>query len=781
MSDNNTTAIPAVVVLGNSPIDVGVIDEANINRSPVNASATAAADLAAVEDHVDPAEETHIVDASVVMTCMAEVHDIFKLKSAGYDTPSNVLRQLQRATLSADNIGQYGAAVAAVQRDYVFAQNVDISTIGNQRWHQNVTLTINLVNEVRDDWPNFPINWGAAQMRQDIPAALATAFLSAAKPNSRLIGTSIGDKMAISDQVSRNVGGTLLSQQATYDTSAFYGVLFLDALELYEWNRIAVQPHFAAAVANRPFIERNMMPEAAALIATVNGARADAASCALVIPRENISEHGRTILAWVSQGRPFFQPPDMAVGVFPLLNCVTTPRIPIRIYHSEVVPALIAPDANIIPADFIDLAMAVAAFNNDVGSLVRGFMRAAEIYAMRTGAYVAAQANRFFTASFQWNAASWPQPRFANWVWQFLDIVPPKMDVAMFADEAVVFTNASIVMISRLAMEYGAVLSLGVSTFLNNFNIVGSTLSTWRNDLADDWALSPALLFNKFLVGQDICGFFSMPQLFTGAATILAELTGWHWNPVTHSTAAWSNGLHDAPVRALDTVWGALWQFVVPYFGHPAALQWAFSRWASTWGWGSAPVSVDFSHEVVFSRGGGWYAAKGCIEYARNAAGDRPFMFVAYGNCAMNAILWATAQQAQPVWRYQIWDRTSGAKGGEPFADGNEAQLVAPEWVAALHTLNPGQVLSYWWHQGLVVAPYLTAANAGAPHWPRIRDMARGTTVLPQGGMVLASAQELDVPGSRIMDELDMALNPGGPIASDAKRMRLGEVTRPLN
>lgn len=533
-----------------------------------------------------------------------------------------------------------------------------------------------------------------------VPDAALGAFMSGGNPESKTIVSQLRAKIDCSNGMANRLCTRLYDATNQYALEGLFFVLFFMADYKYtaEFAEIALQLQAAAEGA---IVNIDLAAEGEALPAALATAEEAITNKRICLPRQHLSNIHINVLRLVSRGPAAFQGNENGQLIH---SYFTTPTIYFALY--DVVPppnvALNMPTAQQIYATAFHLAGLLHAEVD----LIRGWVRCQCVVngKIRGDAH---RRNIFYPATIELETMSMPKPVGRNFLWDFFCDRFEQIDVLAGSEsEYTTLATTTLEHIRAPGAILATLVTIGVSTYFNYFNIGGNEINAWARDAH--------LPVSAFLAAAFNTRTGSIPPVFQCMVSNLSACTGFTLSPSCFRTRAWSAGFITRHIDG-DDGWRLTWGRRVPYLVRVLCISWLYSAWHAVWGISGPYPSIHIGSELFSTLPDGERLVAlhmGDDSYHRMAQSTTPFVYILYGLHFMNIYRQSgRINQLARIKYITITKAQSGALAyGNNFLDADEFQPLYDE---GTFSIIEGTLPTYNWETGQILAPVLTR-----PTWP---------------------------------------------------------------
>lgn len=397
------------------------------------------------------------------------------------------------------------------------------------------------------------------------------------------------------------------------------------------------------------------------------------------------------VLRALSMGTGYFHLENQVVNLVHQL--ITSGPIYFLIYQEN---AIQLPDPDVPTGEQVLSTLQKLARLLDVKEdYVTGWIRAQTI--LNGHIEVAGNRVEFITAGLEIARISMPNPQGVHVVWQQLAVTWNYAEEQQGMDDEYAHLVAMTRMESvRLGATIAGLYGLGVSSYLNRYNISGRCLNIWARRTPGD--VLDAL--NEILIADERT---MTPALCRAACSLVTSMTGFVLSWRIFRTTLWSGGMNyvdgDAPNYRY---WCRIWADYVPYVVRPEALGWLLSDLLSVWGLSGPYPRVHLDREIVTGvEAASQIAAlyRGDSSYAIVAGSEAPFILGVYPMFLINVL--RQHWRAEDPWLLSIQYARPSVEGSlmvEP--DYHENPQYQPQYCDLTRCIIPGTFRTYDWNRG---------------------------------------------------------------------------------
>lgn len=564
------------------------------------------------------------------------------------------------------------------------------------------------------------IHFGASKILDVMDIADAGPLVMNGCVNCKTVASHIRDVYRFGRALSENIASYFKDGLQRHDNSSIWVILTLMEVKLYSAQRMNNLPHVQAA-------------PAAGGITLVNvaapQAKEDAATAAVIdgICRNKIFLYYK---AMTEADFRVIQALTVGVQAFeyganvpsPHLRPFTTPGVQFVIWNDDPMDPL--PVNHVVTADDVrSTARRMATLMNEKTAYVRGYTRGMTI---ANGMVIKEQIpgpiaqepiyrQRYFTSGLETTTITLPRPMGHNFLWRVLNLEQPPESEANFNDEYNLLASEGCSMRQQIGAGVSALFSLGMSTALHVWNISGRELNNWAgygtglnnssypliNDLFHQAGNSPGTVISSIACG------------------LAAQITSCAINPTCFPSADFcSDGANLGPLYHY-TGWEHVWPHSIPYMARPESMSWMFNKWAHVWCITSPGVKFDFTRDIISAGPVNLQSIKfaaGESKYRDVAKSASPFVYVPYGQLALNVIRQHFRFAGHPLIEYQ---RIIAGNRNTAIEDGliENVEHFQPKYENEVYQTVPGTMLTYDWHLNVVLAPQIGRKALGNGLW----------------------------------------------------------------
>nr|BCI50697.1 capsid protein [Culex vishnui subgroup totivirus] len=456
------------------------------------------------------------------------------------------------------------------------------------------------------------------------------------------------------------------------------------------------------------------------------------------INRRWLANHDINVLRALSMGTAYFWLENQVVNY--VHQVITTDPIYFLIYqdHANALPAAGIPTA----AHVITTLQKLARLLDVKEDYAAGWTRAQTII----NGHIEVAMNRleFITAGLEIGRVSMPDPQGMHIVWQLLSVTwnYEEQATGMEAEyeRLASMTQSETVRIgAALAGLYG----LGVSSYLNMFNLSGRCLNIWARRVPGDILDALNVLF---IADED----YMTPPICRAACSLVTSMTGFVLCWKSFRSTLWCGGMNYTNGEAPDgRYWCRIWADYVPYVVRPEAMCWVIANLLSVWGLSGPRPKVHLDREII----AGIEAISQIFAMYRGdaatmviAGSDSPYVLGVYPLYLINTL--RQHWNVNEPWMLSIQYARSATDGSicvEP--DYHEGQALQPQYCQQTRVIIPGTFRTYDWTRGRFMMVSLRRVRLPAEIWSAL--MASETIEHANSGIVLRHPAERAVVTSR--------------------------------
>lgn len=346
----------------------------------------------------------------------------------------------------------------------------------------------------------------------------------------------------------------------------------------------------------------------------------------------------------------------------------------------------------------------------------------------------------FITAGLEIGRISMPNPQGIHIIWQLLAATWHYTEEMGGMEEEYGHLVASthretVLMGAALAGLYG----LGVSSYLNKFNLSGRCLNVWARKTPGD--ILDAM--NEILIADEQS---MTPPICRAACSLITAMTGFVLTWKVFRTIMWSGGMNYVNGYAPDTrYWCRIWEDYVPYVIRPEAMGWILSNLLSVWGLSGPYPKVHLDREIITG-------IENVSQIAALYRGDSAIMTIASSEAPYVLGLYPmyVITTLKQHWRVdEPW--MLSMQFARPAIDGTlcvepnyyENQQYQPQYCNITRGIIPGTFRSYDWPRGRFLLVNLRRVRLPAVVWAAI--LASETIERACSGIVLRHPADRNV------------------------------------
>lgn len=577
------------------------------------------------------------------------------------------------------------------------------------------------------------ISWGKTVEVGKVDKGALETFMPNKLPELRQVISTMRGSTFMSNNLATALCPLIQQGHTQFDLVGMFTCLFilLDFLQTCDNNRLNRNVNPLAA---DPVTYANVATEEAQFNVPYQPLRAAIYGQYIVVAQRDISEREINVMRALSLGPQMWN--LAANAVRPIHYWFRWDMYQWLVWNSGPVYNVGIDD--VLPADLLTFAFKIASIYKCNDALVRGFIRASTLINGVRNVATGSREQFFICASIEAEQICLPKPVGRNVIWTMICTVwESYVDQGDFAMDLNTLQNLNNNDWMQMSAASGAVISVGVSTAFNHFNIDGRCLNDWANHAQ---VPSTPFLRNWF---EPIPGTCVLP-VFNSACLVISTFTGWSLSNLCLTTFNWCNNFNNRNNVPDDDLWRRVWGRWVPYPVQPLSLQWCLIAYPCEWGYSGPNPEFSMHQEMIIlgpEAARGIYTYLGDLTYFDAAQSNEPFRFVPYAAHFLNALKGHFRDDANTPFSYRGFTN-AGGDGVYQSAEYWEDQEYQPDYVDGLFCLKAGTVKSFNWPDYRVFGVVIRAGNIGVADWRTWRQMY-GMKIQSYAGYTLRFAPEI--------------------------------------
>lgn len=297
----------------------------------------------------------------------------------------------------------------------------------------------------------------------------------------------------------------------------------------------------------------------------------------------------------------------------------------------------------------------------------------------------------FITCTLESSRISLPKPHAHNFMWRIISSEPREVANEHLRADYRELDAMSLDQFMLCSTLLSTMISMGVSTILNRYNLTGRELNELHT--ADiQCPAAHALLRNLF----DNCDGGDRSAIFVYALSCVTQMSGCVFNSSSFINSPWCDGMRwTGRLLTRNELWAYIWPNRVPYICNPLVIGPYITGMPSIWGLSRPGMSFEIKQECVVRGANGsraWYVSMGEDKYDKVIESRRPYIFVSYGSTAMNFVLQHTPFRAQEL---RLCYELRRAAGTKVMTTDIALDLDQPDFDDVIPHITPGTLLTY--------------------------------------------------------------------------------------
>lgn len=681
------------------PAVAGVAQQASIIPARTNGSAT------------DPQVKAggKVGDHSVDTRNVVETAPSF-----GTDQGQDIITQIRARIRGATTNVLVVPYTVRIQFDWIMPRHADVGNHPNartqfHRQHRRMALC-----------PAWRITWDPPLITAEVEPTVAAVYCPNNVVNQKQVTATLRGALQISNEVCNAMCTLPLDNRYRFSLVGLFLVGHIIHELLYWFELGGVQPHVgeqepdAITLFNTNAAGNAAPAMIAVLVEAINTRR-------IPIHRRFLTDMDINVLRALARGTDYFQLANQ--GQFFIHQRIGSAPIHFLVYQDDAValPAAGVPTAD----DFVLTLQKLARILNAEDDYVLGWTRAQTIV---NGKLVVLEGDlQFISVGLEVERVTTPAPIGCSMIWQQLTNSWRTIDVALGLraeyDELVAERTVETI---RIGAALAALYGLGVSSYLNTFNLGGIFLCRWARRAAEYPADAMAQI-----IRADVTSL--VPPICRAGTSLVTSMTGFvlSWRPFR--TQLWCGGMvHRNGQVPDDTLWGQVWQLHVPYVVRPEAMAWLFSSLLSVWGLSGPYPGIDIAPELIIGVEVALQVLavfKGDSSWSVVANSKSPYLMRVYGAFCINTI--RQHFRVGAVWQIN-WQEVRQATDGSVMVEAgyNVDPRLQPLYDVRTFTMVPGTYITFNWLNMRSLLPNILRATIGDNLWPAIRELGKEPAAL---------------------------------------------------
>lgn len=614
------------------------------------------------------------------------------------------------------NIIQKGVAMTTTNYEHIYYEEgkMKMST-----WVSNPqTIRDQAINVNREDYfdrfyprPNAVVNTNAIltnpNCEDTMDLACLDSILSTTHIDTRKFSTILMSKIRATRRYGEKISPLMIKYRERYNNSTLYTVGYIIQNMLQDFENEGFQPRFGATPANA-ISTFNMNTDGNAVDAEVDRLEDAMSDGCIFLNAKDFSQRDFQIMKIISAGPSCIQTSldNETRHIGSSIKIEGSVRW--ALYNDENINV----DNNYGLITSAHVSAFLAKLNNvykDKDAMVSGYMQAATILngKIKEVSYRKTPCNRFIMSTLEIGQINLPRVVGHNFLWTLLDLEPARESATYFVKEHEALLGASNVVLNLVSVFVAAHITIGVSAFLDNWNITGADINASvlpaenANNLA---TFIQQLVTAKAGVAAPILA------ISTGLASQISDVT---ISPLIFNGRCWCNQLNGVSCMMYDEedLWHGVWGEYIPYLLDPIATSFQYQAWLSIWGILAPDVTFELTTEINMlgpQQLRMWNAYNGDTQYEAIGASKTPYRKAPYGLLVINAV-------RQQYGVHQPWNLTQQiyVQVGNKIEKLGNSELFQPEYDEELGIIKIGTLITYRWSVCRSIIVALTPATIG--------------------------------------------------------------------
>lgn len=586
----------------------------------------------------------------------------------------------------------------------------------------------------------FEIGHGSSILVNKLDLAAASDYMKGSVPSCRSIIDGFKGSLILSRPIGEGLAPSFSIGLHLYDISAVWTVGTLIEFQLADLEFLDIAPVFGAAHTEDVLyaqLDVNGPADVNRVLEIVNEGLTRGA---LFLDSRDIADLDIAVLRLLTVGTDGITTP---VGNRNhIASSFRTPPFHFILYGTgeRSIPAI----ANVTSMAVRTTLMRLSAMLEAGSMAVKGFVRASTIMngkLIREHAPPARRGQvvyqwRWMTSLLELGSIVLPRPLGYNFMWRLLKIEVNFLDKAIFMAEHDLLNCESTDNRTLIGAGIAAMLSLAMSSILNNFNLTGRELNSYNSVIPQEQ--QPAYNLLRGLFNQPDTQMFNSIIIFSSACNLVSQFVACSINAACIATANWCGSFAEINNHGPTYLWQGTWGLRVPYIINIASLSWAYQKWLDVWGITSPAGNFNIDAEIELAGDKDTRCLNfrnGDIRYDRQKFG---YEYVPYAAFCINVLRQHLRTNAH--WRLTYIPLVRQGNGiireHRAIQDAN----IQPLWLDEVYLVAPGTICSYDWLTDAVMAPCVLAADMDPQIWSGLM-CSPGTVNSPYSGIYREKCQ----------------------------------------
>lgn len=545
------------------------------------------------------------------------------------------------------------------------------------------------------------------QVDDTMSLSLLDAVMTGINVDTRKWVSQLMGELRCDRKLAEQMAPLLIKHLERYNNSTIYAIGHMLQMALTDFENDEVAPVFG------PIPENSIVTfNTNTIIANVNGEVANMESYLaegrIMLKGKDLNSRDYAVMKLISAGPSVIRVDDNSNDVHIISSIICERAVQWCVINDEDsnVPAQVGSVTSAHVSAF--LTKLVNTFK-DSDAMVSGFIQAATILNGKIEEMHRADQliHRFVLATLEIGQINLPRPRGHNWMWSVIHLEPARCNATFFKDDLVALHGANTQVQNRLSVFVALVISIGISTFLDCWNITGADMTS--SCLPPDGGNNFGIVFDTLTAAKGKIG----APILTIACGFINQVSEMTINPSVFNGRGWCDNLN--AIRSLvyepRDLWQAIWDEYIPYLIEPLAAAFLFKAWPSIWHILAPDVSFEITKEINMLGPlelRQWDASTGCDGYKTIGVSKTPWVKESYGGLMISAL----RQQFNVREDWQITLQVFHQAGNQ-FVKSSETIRFQPQYDPDFGTIKIGTLVTYNWSVMRTLVPALSPNTIG--------------------------------------------------------------------
>lgn len=554
---------------------------------------------------------------------------------------------------------------------------------------------------------NTRIKLTSPQIDDIMPMSLLDAVMTGVNVDTRKWTSQLMGELRCERKLSEQLAPLLIKHLERYNNSTIYTIGYMIELALADFENDDIAPAFGP------------IPENSVVVFNTNTGLA------------NVNNEVANMQSYLAEGRVMLRGKDLNSRDYGVMKLISAGPSVVRVGNDaaekHIISSIICEESvkwcvindedTVVPAQVGVITSAhVTSFLTklvntfkDSDAMVSGFIQASTILNGKIHEMQRADQpiNRFIMSTLEVGQINLPRPRGHTWMWSAIHLEPARCNATYFNDDLTALQGANVQVQNRLSVFVALAVSLGVSAFLDFWNITGADMTS--SCLPPVGGNNFGIVFDTLTCAKGKIG----APLLTIACGFINQVSDITINPNVFSARNWCdnlNAIREMVYEPLD-LWQAVWNEYVVYLFEPLAATFILKAWPNIWHVLAPDVTFELTTEINMLGPldlRQWDAYIGTDGYKNTGTSKNPWVKESYGGLVISAL--RQQLNVRDDWQitFQVYHQA-----GTNLVKSAETIRFQPQYDADFGIIKIGTLITYNWNIMRTLVPAIGAATIG--------------------------------------------------------------------